>query len=158
MKKINRDRTIQVLANVGVIAGIVFLGLEMQQNNEALDIQARLEREGWHRAAKARQVQNPNLIRALAKARKGETLTDEDAIVLELEGQATLVDWMLVFRLVDDGVIERSSIPISMWRDYFQNPGFRKCGLRPCIGFQKNLSNSWKRTLLTLNGVAASGR
>ena len=124
MKKINRDRTIQVLANVGVIAGIVFLGLEMQQNNEALDIQARLEREGWHRAAKARQVQNPNLIRALAKARKGETLTDEDAIVLELEGQATLVDWMLVFRLVDDGVIERSSIPISMWRDYFQNPGF----------------------------------
>ena len=124
MKKINRDRTIQVLANLGVIAGIVFLGLEMQQNNEALDIQSRLEREGWHRVAMARRVQNPDLIRALAKARRGEALTDEDAIVLELEGQATLIDWMLVFRLVDDGVVERSSIPISVWRDIFQDPGF----------------------------------
>ena len=124
MKKIDRDRTIQILANVGVIAGIVFLGLEMQQNNEALDIQARLEREGWHRAAMARRAQNPDLIRAMAKARRGDELTDEDAIVLELEGQAVLIDWMLVFRLVDDGVIERSSIPISVWRDIFQDPGF----------------------------------
>ena len=50
-------------------------------------------------------------------------MADEDAIVLELEGQAILIDWMLVFRLVDDGVIERSSIPISVWRDYFEDPG-----------------------------------
>ena len=124
MKKIDRDRTIQILANVGVIAGIVFLGLEMQQNNEALDIQARLEREGWHRAAMARRAQNPDLIRAMANARRGDELSDEDAIVLELEGQAVLIDWMLVFRLVDDGIIERSSIPISVWRDIFQDPGF----------------------------------
>lgn len=123
MKKINRDRTIQVLANVGVIAGIIFLGLEIQQNNEALSFQARLEREGWHRAAMARRTQNPDLIRALAKARRGEALTDVDAIVLELEGKAVLIDWMLVFRLVDDGAIKQSSIPISVWRDYFQDPG-----------------------------------
>jgi len=131
VKKIDRDRTIQILTNVGVIAGIVFLGLEMHQNNEAMDFQARLERESWHRAAMARRAQNPDLIRALAKARRGEALTDEDAVVLELEGQAILIDWMLVFRLVDDGVIEQSSIPISVWRDYFEDPG---------------LSDVWTRT------------
>ena len=123
MKKIDRGWAIQVFANVGVIAGIVFLGLEIHQNNEALGFQARLERESWHRVAMARRAQNPDLIRALARARRGEGLTDEDAIVLELEAQAILIDWMLVFRLVDDGVIERSSIPISVWRDYFEDPG-----------------------------------
>ena len=45
MKKINLDRTIQIIANVGVIAGIVFLGMEINQNNEAMAVQARLEQE-----------------------------------------------------------------------------------------------------------------
>lgn len=34
MKKIDLGQTIQILANVGVIAGIVFLAIELQQNNE----------------------------------------------------------------------------------------------------------------------------
>ena len=33
MTKIDLGRTISILANIGVIAGIVFLGLELQQNN-----------------------------------------------------------------------------------------------------------------------------
>ncbi len=34
MNKINLGQTITILANLGVIAGIVFLGLELRQNNE----------------------------------------------------------------------------------------------------------------------------
>ena len=41
MKKIDLGETIQVIASVGVIAGIVFLGVELQQNNELLAAQAR---------------------------------------------------------------------------------------------------------------------
>lgn len=40
MKKIDIGNTIQVLANVGVIAGIAFLAIEMQQNNALLEAQA----------------------------------------------------------------------------------------------------------------------
>lgn len=36
MKKIDFGQTISILANLGVIAGIVFLGLEIRQNSEAL--------------------------------------------------------------------------------------------------------------------------
>jgi hypothetical protein len=34
LKKIDLRHTIGLLANLGVIAGIVFLGLELRQNNE----------------------------------------------------------------------------------------------------------------------------
>ena len=124
MKKIDFDRSIHVLANVGVIAGIVFLGVEMHQNNEALEIQARLERESSLRTAMARRAQNPDLIRALASARRGDALTEEDAVVLEMESQATLTDWRLVFMLVRDGIIDESSIPIPLWRRIYRDPGF----------------------------------
>lgn len=40
MKKVNLGQTISILANVGVIAGIVFLGYEMRQNTAALRSQA----------------------------------------------------------------------------------------------------------------------
>jgi hypothetical protein len=41
MKKLDLGQTIQILANFGVIAGIVFLTIEIDQNSEALESEAR---------------------------------------------------------------------------------------------------------------------
>ena len=41
MKKIDLGQTIAILANLGVVAGIVFLGLELRQNNLYLQEEAR---------------------------------------------------------------------------------------------------------------------
>ena len=41
MKKLDLGQTIGVLANLGVIAGIVFLGVELHQNNLLLEEQSR---------------------------------------------------------------------------------------------------------------------
>jgi len=43
MKKIDLGQTIGILANVGVIAGIIFLAMELQQNNEMMRAQTRGE-------------------------------------------------------------------------------------------------------------------
>jgi hypothetical protein len=40
MKKIDLGQVIQMLANIGVIAGIVFLAMELRQNNQLLIEQA----------------------------------------------------------------------------------------------------------------------
>ncbi len=40
MNKIDLGQTIQILANIGVIAGIGFLGLELRQNSEQLELQS----------------------------------------------------------------------------------------------------------------------
>ena len=44
MKKIDLGRTIGILANLGVIAGIIFLGVELRQNNELMEAEARRAR------------------------------------------------------------------------------------------------------------------
>ena len=41
MKNNDLGQAISILANVGEITGIVFLAFELQQNNEALGLQAR---------------------------------------------------------------------------------------------------------------------
>ena len=44
MKKIDLGQTITILANIGVIAGIGFLALEVHQNNELMSAEARRSR------------------------------------------------------------------------------------------------------------------
>ena len=41
MKKLDLGQTLGLLANAGVIAGIMFLGFELQQNNDQLESQTR---------------------------------------------------------------------------------------------------------------------
>jgi len=41
MKKIDLGQTITILANVGVIAGIIFLGIELNQNTQQLALELR---------------------------------------------------------------------------------------------------------------------
>ena len=43
MKKPNPGQMIQIVANIGVIAGIVFLGFELRQNNQFLGAEARIQ-------------------------------------------------------------------------------------------------------------------
>jgi hypothetical protein len=40
MQKIDLGQMIQILANIGVIAGIVFLAIELRQNSEQLELQS----------------------------------------------------------------------------------------------------------------------
>ena len=76
MKKIDLAQTIGILANLGVIAGIVFLVLELQQNNELLEAQARSARNQRVMDLRADIYGNPVLAEILVKARNGDPLTE----------------------------------------------------------------------------------
>jgi hypothetical protein len=45
MRKIDVGHTIQILANAGVIAGILFLAMELRQNNALLESQTHYNRK-----------------------------------------------------------------------------------------------------------------
>ena len=71
--KVNRWLTL--VANVGIIAGILFLALELHQNNELLEADARFNRmrvswDGWQSLA-----ENGDLTDLIVAAKNGETLT-----------------------------------------------------------------------------------
>jgi len=77
LKKIDLSQAVSILANVGVITGIVFLVIEISQTNDQLASQARSTifelRAGLERDA----INNVgNIADVIAKSRRGEALTD----------------------------------------------------------------------------------
>ena len=76
MKKIDLGQTITIAANLGVIAGIIFLALEVQQNNELMRVSVR-EGQSERLQHYAEQVYMvPGLAEILVKVRNGEPLTE----------------------------------------------------------------------------------
>ena len=124
MKKPDLSQTINTLANVGVIAGIIFLGLELQQNNELIETQARVERRSIATNAGLRMFEYPDLRRATLKARNGEVLTDDEQLLLDLENRAKLGDWRFVVQEVRVGALDEGVLNANLmiaWRETFYN-------------------------------------
>jgi len=81
LKKIDLGQTVSILANLGVIAGIVFLGMELQQNNELLEAESRSARND--RAIGLLSLpSNRELAAVLAKLNDGDDLDSTDQVQL----------------------------------------------------------------------------
>ena len=116
MKKLDFGQTVQILANIGVIAGIVFLGFEIQQNNAALNLQARLDWEDTIRQGIRARLNNPEIIRATSKAIREEQLSVDEEILLNDANRAALIDFWFAYRQAQDGVLSVESLPVDRWR------------------------------------------
>ena len=119
MKKLDYGQAISILANVGVIAGIVFLAVEIQQNSEALGVQAEQNRQNVRRSIMVRTVDNQELGRALHKAQNGEDLTSFELFTLEQEALFRIINWEIVFYEVQEGLLDESAIPLNGWKSTF---------------------------------------
>ncbi len=119
MKKIELGQTITILANIGVIAGIVFLAFELRQNNQLMEAESRA-------ASNNRLTEMPGIVSTdvgladvLVKAGNGETLTESEELrllsfnVWRHRGQEA---YFLEFQA---GTVE--TIPVDMWRTRFRS-------------------------------------
>ena len=93
MKKLDLGQTITILANLGVIAGILFLGIELQQNNALLGAQARTARFEVAIDSTNMIVSTPSIARAQMKDRNGEPLTEEEEYILTEWYWGTFTRW-----------------------------------------------------------------
>ncbi len=84
MKKIDLGQTITILANFGVVAGIVFLGFELRQNNQLLDIEVRAAYSSRANPIVELVIENPDLIVLMEK--ESESLTETERNRLRLLG------------------------------------------------------------------------
>ena len=87
MKKIDLGQTIGILANIGVIAGIVFLALELRQNNEFAAAAGRFNRVSLVSEQFRTQAEDADLTELRVRAAKGEALSDVE--------QRRLDGWMM---------------------------------------------------------------
>ena len=92
MKKIDLGQMIGILANVGVIAGIIFLAVELQQNQRMVMAQTR--NEIARMTIELQQVnRDPEQARIIIRGNAGEQLTDVERFQLNRWADVTLRFW-----------------------------------------------------------------
>jgi hypothetical protein len=74
--------TAEVLGVVGIIAGIVFLGYELRQNNELMEVETRRALLETNLGIWEQVTNHPDLAMWLVKDRSGETLAVEEELRL----------------------------------------------------------------------------
>jgi len=82
LKRLDFAQTITILANVGVIAGIVFLAVEIRQNNELMAEEAQRARGESVREGYSQLAENGELAAILVKENGGEPLTAVEEVRL----------------------------------------------------------------------------
>ena len=82
MKKIGLGQLIGIIANVGVIGGILFLAIEVRQNNDLMEEEAQRARGESVREAYYQMADNGELAAIWVKESNGETLTAVEAVRL----------------------------------------------------------------------------
>ena len=82
MKKIDLGQAATVVANLAVVAGIIFLVVELRQNNETLELQQRISAKASLDALRVEERTNVDLRAALLKDYLQEELTlDEQGLL-----------------------------------------------------------------------------
>ena len=80
MKKIDLGQTITILANLGMIAGIVFLAVELRQNNSELASQTRTNLYQMRAQLQTDYINNVGgLADIYVKVRHGDELSESEA-------------------------------------------------------------------------------
>ena len=116
MKRIDIGQLAQFLGNLGVIASVVFLALEINQNTTLLEAEARTARAQIRIDAYDHLANNADLIRARIKDRNGETLTEFDEQLLRSSTLAMLTRWQYVFGEWQAGLLQEDELPVADWR------------------------------------------
>ncbi len=131
MKKLDLGQTLGILANVGVIAGIVFLAFELRQNNALLEAETRAIRHNVRAADYLLPIEHRDLAYALIKQRRGEDLTEYETLIMSRTMATTLYNYQYVFTEFNLGRIEESTIPMEAWRLDFDGETAAEPGLWP---------------------------
>ena len=121
MKKVDLGQTISIFANLGVIAGIVFLAIELQQNNELLAAQSRTERLGVQTDYLNALYQDEEVASLVVRAQEGTVLTPTDRVRPYYLGQRLLAAFNYVYGEVQRGLIGPESIPTDQWNRAFND-------------------------------------
>ena len=90
MKKIDLGQTVGILANIGVIAGIIFLGVELQQNNRLMSSEA--EYNLLQNRTDSDIVGNPEIAAFWFKVNSGAPLTELERYRVDAWAARTIVN------------------------------------------------------------------
>ena len=128
MKKIDLGQTVSILANLGVIAGILLLAYELRQNNALLASQARSNLDANRNFAQQPLVENAGgIVDIILKARAGDLLSDSEAWRLNVRRSMLMYSYESMYREATMGPLSEGDIPALQWAATFSgDPGMQE--------------------------------
>jgi hypothetical protein len=115
MKKIDVGQAVGILANLGVVAGIIFLAIEVGQNNELMRAAARDTQNERIQDYLEQVYMTPGLAEIIVKARNGEPLTAVEDLMLFSRQLRRLRGFEVQYREYTEGAVD--SLP--KWKTHF---------------------------------------
>ena len=96
-----------LLANLGVLVGIFFLAIELRQNNELMEAEARFNRVSASKEAFNIQSTNGELAEIVVKVNNGQPLTEVELYRFESSHMRFLINMEWIFREMPEDSTER---------------------------------------------------
>ena len=124
MNKLDLGQTITILANIGVIAGIIFLAIELRQNNALIETQNLYIQYESRSEAVEFVLSDPALAAAVAKTKANQELTDVEWIQLEAFNYRTLLGIRRNYREWRRGVLPPLTAEGMRFRFFVGGPTF----------------------------------
>ena len=122
MKKIDIGQTITILANIGVITGIIFLGFELRQNNQILIAQASYTQFSVERERRDRHIANVGGITdIMQKSKAGIPLNEDENFRRNLMWEDLVHSWRWQYREVTAGRLPEDFFDINNARTIWQS-------------------------------------
>ena len=115
MKKIDLGQTVQIVANVGVIAGLIFLAVEIKQNNDLLESEATLVLRDNRIENSRRLLESPEFSNFLAKLASGEQLTTSEKLQETALYQSYLIHWQWEYNEFRNDRLNEDQLPTGAW-------------------------------------------
>ena len=110
--------TLQILANLGVLGGIIFLGIELKQNTEMMESQTRNEiSQSILRLLEMER--HSDLVTAYMKIEDGTPLDPKDRYFLDNMANATLRHWENTYYQYKKGLFDQEEFDadFEVWRE-----------------------------------------
>jgi len=116
------EQVITIGANIGVIAGLIFLAMEVRQNNRFLAAQARYALRQY-RSDVADSLLLPHVIEATHKWARGESVTPEERSTGLMVATKMVEIWEWQFGEYAAGMLRKDELPVGAWRLWFHGKG-----------------------------------
>lgn len=117
----NVNRWLTLLANLGVIAGIVFLAFELRQNNQLLVAQSSYAQFNVEQQRRLMQMQESEIA-----VKPRESLTDAERLRRLLLYNNMLDSFVWQYREYQAGRLPENFIDLRIWRDVWNVRGLRE--------------------------------
>jgi len=123
VKRIDLGQTVTILANIGVIAGLVFLGFELRTNNLLLNAQTRAEANRTVFEQESEPYRNHEVAVLLARQARGEPLSDVEEIKMRSLANSTILNFYFQFIEVREGALPEDGFSLPAWRQIYRGNG-----------------------------------